>query len=187
MANNLDAKTKTVLLGLLTIGFLGLAFIENMAFFNYAGNLFSNAPLAIVAVFVHNVLVISLILLSMTFYVGLVVRFFPKREYNYIVLEHPRLFAFVFTIVIIVVSIFRASMLIYQQVRVDTLAFILLMSAPNGIIEGYGIFQTLQKTFKQNMQTKDLALIYSLFFIAAVVEVCFMNGLRWIISPQTIL
>ena len=183
----MDAKTRTVVLGLMTLGFLGLAFVENTAFFNYAGSLFTNPLLAIAVLFVHNVLVISLILLSMTFYVGLVVSFFPKRKIEYIVLEHPRVFALVFTIVIIVVSIFRASMLIYHEVRVDTLAFVVLISAPNGILEGYGIFQTLQKTFKQNMQTKDLLLIYGLFFVAAVVEVGFMNGLRWVTSlPQMI-
>jgi hypothetical protein len=174
---------RTILLGVLFLGFLGLAFVENTVFFGYAGSVFYNPLLAIVVVFVHNVLVISLILLSMTFYVGLVLSFFPKRKYEYIVLEHPRTFALVFTIVIIFVSILRASMLIYSEVRVDTLAFIVLMSTPNGIIEGYGIFQTLQKTFKRNMQTKDLAFIYGLFFVAAVVEVGFMNGLRLVASP----
>jgi len=180
----LNAKTRTVVLGLMTLGFLGLAFVENTAFFNYAGSLFSNPLLAIAVLFVHNVLVISLILLSMTFYVGLVLTFFPKREIEYIVLEHPRIFALVFTIVIVVVSIFRASMLIYNEVRVDTLAFVVLISAPNGIIEGYGIFQTLQKTFNRNMQIKDLIFIYGLFFIAAVVEVGFMNLLRLVVSSS---
>jgi hypothetical protein len=177
----MDPKRKTVLLGLMVLGFLALAYVENLAFFNYAGNVFFNPPLAVLAVFVHNVLVISLILLSMTFYVGLVVNgFFSRSEHEYVVLEHPRVFALVFTLVIIAVSILRASMLVYNQVRVDTLAFILLMSLPNGIIEGYGIFLTLQKTFKQNMQTKDLLFIYGLFFVAALVEVGFINGLRLI-------
>lgn len=180
----MNAKTRTVLLGLMTLGFLGLAFVENTAFFNYAGSAFSNPPLAVAVVFVHNVLVISLILLSMTFYVGLVLNFFPKRKYEYVVLEHPRVFALVFTVVIIFVSIFRASMLVYGQVRVDTLAFIVLLSLPNGIIEAYGIFQTLQKTFKRTMQTKDLIFIYGLFFVAAVVEVGFMNVLRMVVVAQ---
>lgn len=166
----------------MVLGFLGLAFVENRAFFNYAGSVFYNPPLGVAVVFIHNVLVISLILLSMTFYVELVLNFFPKRKYEYIVLEHPRVFALVFTLVIIGVSILRASMLVYNEVRVDTLAFIVLMSLPNGIIEGYGIFLTLQKTFNRTMQTKDLFLIYGLFFIAAIVEVGFMNGLR-LINP----
>jgi len=177
----LNDRARTALLGLLTLGFLGLAFVENTAFFSYAGNVFSNPPLAVGVVFVHNVLVISLILLSMTFYVGLVLNFFPKRKYEYVVLEHPRVFALVFTLVIIFVSIFRASMLIYDEVRVDTLVFVVLMSLPNGIIEAYAIFQTLQKTFKRTMQTNDLILIYGLFFVAAVVEVGFMTVLRLVI------
>jgi len=178
----MDPKRKTVLLGLLFLGFLGLAYVENLAFYTYAGAVFFNPPLAVVAVFVHNVLVISLILLSMTFYVGLVVSgFFVEHKYEYVVLEHPRVFALVFTLVIIILSILRASMLVYNQVRLDTLAFILLMSLPNGIIEGYGIFLTLQKTFRQNMQTKDLLLIYGVFFVAAGVEVGFINGLHLIL------
>lgn len=177
----MDPKRKTILLGLMVLGFLGLAYVENLAFFNYAGAVFFNPPLAVLAVFVHNVLVISLILLSMTFYVGLVVNgFFSKGEHEYVVLEHPRVFALIFTLVIIIVSILRASMLVYNQIRVDTLAFIVLLSMPNGIIEGYGIFLTLQKTFNRNMQTKDLLFIYGLFFVAAVVEVSFINGLRFI-------
>jgi hypothetical protein len=177
----MDPKKKTILLGLMVLGFLGLAYVENLAFFNYAGAVFFNPPLAVLAVFVHNVLVISLILLSMTFYVGLVVNgFFSKSEHEYVVLEHPRVFALVFTLVIIAASILRASMIVYNEVRNDTLAFILLMSLPNGIIEGYGIFLTLQKTFKQSMQTKDLLFIYGLFFVAALVEVGFINGLRFI-------
>ena len=161
---------------------LGLAFIENRTFFSYVGSVFCNPSLAVAIVFVHNVLVISLVLLSMTFYVELVRGFFPKRRHEYIVLEHPQVFALVFNIVVIVVSILRASMMVYNEVRVDTLAPIGLMSTPNGIIEGYGVLQTLQKTFKRSMKTKDLLFIYGLFFIATVVEVGFINTLRWITS-----
>jgi len=39
--------------------------------------------------FVHNVLVVSLILLGMTFYVNLVIlNFFKREKYSHIVLEH---------------------------------------------------------------------------------------------------
>ncbi len=179
----MNPRKKTILLGLLFLAFLGLAYVENLAFYNYAGTIFFDIPLAILTVFVHNMLVISLILLSMTFYVGLVVNgFFVEHKYEGVVLEHPRVFAFVFTIVIIVISILRAIMLVYNQVRLDTLGFIVLLSLPNGIIEGFGIFLTLQKTFKQNMRTKDLLFIYGLFFIAALVEVGFINGLRLVLS-----
>lgn len=178
----MNPKRKTMLLGLLFLGFLGLAYVENLVFYGYAGTIFFDIPLAILAVFVHNVLVISLILLSMTFYVGLVVNgFFTEHKYEGVVLEHPRVFAFVFTVLIIVISMLRASMLVYDQIRLDTLAFIILLSLPNGILEGLGIFLTLQKTFKQSMRTKDLFLIYGLFLVAAVVEVGFINGLRFVL------
>lgn len=177
----MKAKTRTILLGLLVLGFLGLAFVENTVFFSYAGSVFYNPPLAVIVVFIHNVLVISLILLSMTFYVGLVTGgFFKKQKHEYVVLEHPRVFALVFTVVIIGFSILRTSMLVFDQVRLDTLAFVILMSLPNGIIEGYGIYLTLKKTFARTMRTKDLFSIYGLFFIAAIVEVGFLNGLRLI-------
>ena len=55
---------------------------------------------------------------------------------------------------------------------------VILVSAPNGIIEGYGIFQCIQKTLKKSMTTKDLAVIYSIFFAAAVIEVGYIQALR---------
>lgn len=90
--------------------------------------------------FVHNVLVVSLIMVAMTFYVNFVLTFLPKKKYEYVVLEHPRLFAFTFTVMILAISILRTSNLVYGRIFIDTLALAILVSAPNGIIEGYGIF-----------------------------------------------
>ncbi|MEA2090194.1 MAG: hypothetical protein U9O89_05495 [Thermoproteota archaeon] len=173
----MNEKQKTVVLGLIFLFFLVLAYVENTFFFSYLTSVFSKSSpvLAVAVVFVHNVLVVSLILLSMTFYVNLVLTFFPKRKHNYIVLEHPRIFALVFTVMILVLSIFRASTLVYGRVEIGMLGWILLISTPNGLIEGYGIFLTLKKTFKRNMRMKDLAFIYSLFFAAAVLEVSFIQ------------
>ncbi|MCJ7721042.1 hypothetical protein MUO98_01355 [Candidatus Bathyarchaeota archaeon] len=137
-----------------------------------------NPPLAVLFVFVHNVLVVSLILLGMTFYVGLVLNFMPQRKSEYVLLHNPRIFAFVFTGMIIFISILRASMLVYGQVVVDTLIFVVLLSTPNAIIEGYGIFKTIEKTLKRKMTTKSLAAIYLIFFVAAVIEVCYVYLLR---------
>ena len=72
-----------------------------------------NPPLAALFVFVHNVLVFSLILLGMTFYVGFVLNFFPQRKIEYVVLNNPAIFAFVFTLMIIFISILRTIMLFY--------------------------------------------------------------------------
>jgi len=160
---------------------LVFAYVENGSFFSSLGDVFSNPPLAVLFVFVHNILVVSLILLGMTFYVGLVLNFMPQREIEYVVLHNPRIFAFVFTLMIIFISILRASMLVYGQVFVDTLALVILLSTPNAIIEGYGIFQTIEKTLKRKMTMKALAAIYIIFFVAALIEVGYVHLLKAIV------
>jgi hypothetical protein len=56
---------------------------------------------------------------------------------------------------------------------------VILLSLPAGLIEGYGIYQAIKKTLKKSLQTRDLALIYTIFLIAAVVEVGFVQILLW--------
>ena len=168
-------KKRTVILGLVFLLLLIFAYAENISFFGTLGDVFSNAPLAVFFIFVHNVLVVSLILLGMTFYVELVLNFMPKREIEYVVLDNPRIFAFVFTIMVIFISILRASTLVYGQVFVQTLLLVILLSTPNAILEGYGIFQTIERTLKRKMSLKALAAIYTIFFIAAVIEVGYVQ------------
>jgi hypothetical protein len=144
-----NQKKRTAILGLVFLLLLIPAYLENSSFFRISGDIFLNAPLAVLFIFVHNVLVVSLILLGMTFYVGLVLTLMPKRKIEYVVLQNPRIFAFVFTIMIILLSILRASMLVYGQVFVNSLFFIILLSTPNAIIEGFGIYQTIQRTLKK--------------------------------------
>ena len=177
----MNQKKRTVILGLVFLLLLVFAYVENSSFFGSLGDVFSNPLLAVLFVFVHNVLVVSLILLGMTFYVGLVLNFMPRRKIEYVVLHNPRIFAFVFTLMIIFISILRASMLVYGQVFVDTLALVILLSTPNAIIEGYGIFQTIEKTLKRKMTTKALAAIYTIFFVAALIEVGYVYLLRAIV------
>jgi len=177
----LNQKKKTVILGLVFLLLLVFAYVENSSFFDSLGDVFLNPPLAVLFVFVHNVLVVSLILLGMSFYVGLVLNFMPQRKIEYVVLHNPRIFAFVFTLMIIFISILRASMLVYGQVFVDTLALVILLSTPNAIIEGYGIFQTIEKTLKRKMTMKALVGIYTIFFVAALIEVGYVHLLRAIV------
>jgi hypothetical protein len=92
-----------------------------------------------------------------------------------VILDNPRIFAFVFTLMVIFISILRASTLVYGQVFVETLALIILLSTPNAILEGYGIFQTIERTLKRKMSMKALAAIYTIFFIAAVIEVGYVQ------------
>jgi len=125
--------------------------------------------------FIHNILVISLILLGMTFYVNLVLSdFFKKEKYSHIVLDHPRTFALVFTLMIVFLSVLRGSSLL-GGVSVEELPLILLISMPIGLVEGYGIYLTIKKTLSQTMSMKDLAYIYGIFLIAAILEVAFIN------------
>ena len=174
----MNSKNKTVVLGLVFVLLLVLAYTENTSFFGTVGDVFLNPPLAVLFVFVHNLLVVSLILLGMTFYVGLVVNFMANRKEEHVILHNPRIFAFVFTVMIVFISILRASMLVYGQVVIDTLIFVVLLSTPNALIEGYGIFKTIEKTLAQKMTTKALVWIYLLFFVAALVEVGFVYLLR---------
>lgn len=90
-----------MLLGLAFLICLVLSSFENMIFFNLLDVVLQNQYIAVGMLFVHNVLVVSLILLAMTFYVNLVLNFFKKRKYEYVVLEHPRTFAIVFTVMVV--------------------------------------------------------------------------------------
>ena len=182
-----DARKQTVLLGLAFLLLLLVSSVENTVFFRISSNVLKNLSsvqnqlLAVGILFLHNIIVISLILLGMTFYVNLVVLDFFKREkYSHIVLEHSRTFALVFTLMIIFLSILRGSTIIYGEISVEALPLILLISAPIGIVEGYGIYLTIKKTLSQTMSMKDLAYIYGIFLIAAVMEVGFINLLMWV-------
>ena len=172
----MDAKKTTILLGLPFLVFLALSYAENTVFFNALGDILSSPFLAVLVIFMHNLLVISLILLGMTFYVNLVVLDVFKREkYGHAVLEHPRTFAIVFTVVILFLSILRGSSLLYGGISLQAVPLILLVSAPMGIIEGYGIYLTIKKTLSRTMSMKNLAYIYGVFLAAAIIEVGFIN------------
>jgi len=175
-----ERKKRTAILGLVFLFFLVLAYVENTSFFVYIRDSFINPPVAVVLVFIHNVLAISLIILAMSFYVEIVLTFMPKRKIEYVVLQNPEVFAVVFTVMIILISILRASTLVRGQVDVNTLTLVILLSLPNGLVEGYGIFQAIKKTLKKNLTMRGLAVIYSIFFVAAVVEVGFVQALLWI-------
>jgi hypothetical protein len=180
----LDTRKQTALLGLAFLLLLLVSSVENTVFFQMSSDVLTNLNsvqnqlLAVGILFLHNIIVISLILLGMTFYVNLVVLGFFKREkQGRIVLEHPRTFALVFTLIIIFLSILRGSTILYGGINVEALPLILLISAPIGIVEGYGIYLTIKKTLNQTMSMKDLVYIYGIFFIAAIMEVGFIYAL----------
>jgi hypothetical protein len=169
-----------LLLGLAFLILLALSYVENTLFFEILGDVLQNQLLAVFMLFIHNVLAVSLILLGMTFYVNLVVSdFFKKEKDPQIVLKHPRTFALVFTFVVVFLAILRAGSLL-GGISVENLPLILLISAPIGIVEGYGIYLTIKKTLSRTMSTKGLVYIYGIFFIASIMEVGFINLLMWI-------
>src|SRR3989337_2726391 len=179
----LDAKKNTVLLGLAFLVFLGLSYAENLFFFGVLGDVLQNQFLAVAMLFMHNVLVVSLILLGMTFYVNLVaLNFFKREKYADVVIMHPRIFAWIFTGIIVFLSILRGATLIYGGINLEALPIILLVSAPIGIIEGYGIYLTIKKTLGRTMLMKALAYIYGVFFVASAMEVGFINLLVTVAS-----
>ncbi|MCS7115024.1 MAG: hypothetical protein RMJ15_01625 [Nitrososphaerota archaeon] len=65
-------KKRTILLGLAFISLLFLASFETTVFFTAIKSILQNSFLAVGTLFLHNVLVVSLILLGMSFYVNLV-------------------------------------------------------------------------------------------------------------------
>lgn len=138
-----------------------------------------NPVVAMLLIFIHNILVVSLIRLAMTFYVELILSFFQPRKLNYVVLQHPWLFVFVFTIMIILLSLFRTNAIVFGNFVLTRLGIITLVSIPNALIEGYGIYLTIKQTLGRTITTRKLIIIYSIFFIAALIEV----GFTWLLIP----
>ncbi len=172
-------KLRVPLLGVTFLVLLMLSYIANTAFFHVFRALFENQLLVFVMIFINNVIVASLILLGMTFYVELVVHGFFKREkYAFVVLEHPRAFAIVFTVIVLVISILRGTDFFLGGIILEALPTIFIVSAPMGILEGYGVYMTIQKTLSRALTVKDLAHIYGLFLTAALIEVGLIHVLR---------
>jgi len=175
----LDPRKRFLLLGLAFAVFLVISYVENMIFFGLLGSVLQNSFLAVAVLFAHNVLVVSLILLAMTFYVDLVVLgFFRREKYASIVVDHPRTFASVFAVVIVFLSILRGSSLLGGLI-VENLPLILFVSAPIALVEGYGIYLVIAKTLGRAISMKDLLYIYGIFLVAAVMEVGFINMLKY--------
>lgn len=178
VASKLNEKNRVVLLGLTFLFFLMMSYVANTAFFNVFDALFQNQLLVFSMIFINNIIVASLILLGMTFYVDLVVLgFFKKEKYANVVLDHPRAFAGAFAFIVLFISIFRGIDFFLGQFVVKVLPAIFLVSAPMVILEGYGIYVTIQKTLSRAITMKSLVQIYGLFFIAALVEVGLINVL----------
>jgi len=173
----LNQKRKVLGLGLLFVVCLMLAYVENRFFFQSLSDVFAQPWTAVLVVFSHNVLAVSLTVLGMSFYVGFTLNFLPKRRYEHVVLQYPRLFASIFTIMILAISVLRANSLLGEELLSKAASFIVL-SLPQGILEAYAIFLAIEKTLKKEVTRRNLATIYMLFFLAALLEVGFIQLLR---------
>ena len=179
----MDSKKYTAFLGLAFIGLLALAYAENLFFYSILGEVLRNVLLAVAMLFLHNILVVSLILLGMTFYVNLVVlNFFKNDKHADVIISHPRTFALVFSFIVVFLSILRGANMTQGGVNLEVLPLILLISTPIGIVEGYGIYLTIKRTLSRTMSMRSLAAIYGVFFVASIMEVAFINGLILIVT-----
>lgn len=176
-----DKRNRVMLLGSGFLILLAFSYIANVVFFEVLNVLFQNQPLVFLMIFIHNVIVVSLVFLGMSFYVNLVVLGYFKREkYAYVVLDHPQIFSILFTFIILFLSILRGANLFLGGVVVDALPMIFLVSTPIGIIEGYGLYLTIRKTLSRTMTIRGLVSIYGIFILAAIIEVGFINALAGI-------
>ncbi|MEM2970526.1 MAG: hypothetical protein QXR63_06290 [Candidatus Bathyarchaeia archaeon] len=87
--------------------------------------------------FTHHVIVVSLLIIGMGFYVGFAEAFAPKSKMEYGMLSHPRLYAVTLTSVILAVSILRVGFPVDGQIVIDIVALIMGISFGEVIVEGY--------------------------------------------------
>jgi hypothetical protein len=175
----MNNRIKTIILGCVFVSLLASAYFVNILFLGYIRDIFLNPSFAIIIVFINNVIVVSLIIIGMSFYVEFVPAFLPKRKMDYIVLDHPRIFAVIFTIIVLVMSIMRVYSHLYGHIVVNLIDIIMLISLPHGIVEAYGIYKAIHVTLAKNLTNKVLAEIYLIFLLAAILEVGFFQVLKF--------
>jgi hypothetical protein len=62
---------------------------------------------------------------------------------------------------------------------VNLIEIIMLISLPHGIVEAYGIYKAINVTLTRNLTNKVLAEIYLIFLLAAILEVGFLQVLKF--------
>lgn len=174
----MNNKVRAVILGCVFALFLALAYFENISFVRYINYVLLIPPFAVTMFFTHNVIAVSLIIIGMSFYVEFVTTFFPKRGFDHVVLNHPRIFAVAFTIIILTVSVLRVYRFQNVFLLMDLTQIIMLLSLPHGILEAYGVYRAIYKTLKRELTNRTLAEIYLIFLLAAVLEVGFVQVLK---------
>ena len=162
------------------ISFLGLSFLllllfsslSNSVFLNSLAVLYQNQILVFLMIFMNNVIVISLIIIGMTFYVKLVkFGFFKDEKYSTVIIDNPRIFALIFSFIVLFLGILRAVNHFFGRITINLLPQILLVNTPLGIIEGYGVYLAIKKTLNQTLTLKNIFYIFGILSIAAIIEV----------------
>ncbi|MBS7637767.1 hypothetical protein KEJ49_02595 [Candidatus Bathyarchaeota archaeon] len=175
---SVNKKVRTTILGCVFAFFLALAYLENISFLRYVNYVLSIPPFAVTMFFIHNIIAVSLIIIGMSFYVDFVPAFLPKRDIDYVVLNHPRIFALAFTIIILTVSVLRVYRFHYGFLLMNLTQILMLLSLPHGILEAFGIYRAIYKTLKGELTNRVLAEIYMIFLLAAILEVGFLQVLK---------
>ncbi len=169
-------KSKTIALGLTFLLFLGIAYFENRLFLENIRRFFVSPTLTVAMFFIHNVIVVSLIIIGMSFYVMGVKTFLPQKGVEYIVLNHPRLFSIVFTMIILVASVMKVDVVIGGR-AMDMVATAMAIFLPHGVLEAFGIYTAVHRTLTERLTGRTLAAIYFIFLLAAILEVGFIIAL----------
>jgi hypothetical protein len=177
----MDTKNKTIAFGVTFALLLILAYFESRLFLENIRSFFVSPVLTVAMFFTNNVIAVSLIIVGMSFYVMVVKTFLPKRGFEYVVLNHPRLFAMVFTGIILVSSVVRVGVIMGGR-AMDMITTTMAIFLPHGILEAYGIYTTVHRTLTERLTGRVLVLIYFIFFMAVILEVGFVVALVFFAS-----
>jgi len=170
---------RAILLGGAFLTLLMLSSVANTVFLNSLNALYQNPFLFFSMVFMNNIIVISLILLGMSFYVHLVTSgFFKNEKHSNIILEHPKLFAFIFAFIVLFLGILRGVNQSFGKIAIEHLPAIFLITAPIGMIEGTAVYLTIKKTLNKTINIRSLVCIFGIFVIAALIEVGLLSILK---------
>jgi hypothetical protein len=103
----LNARAKVAMLGSFFLLLLAFVNVENGVIIASARTILSNGLLAAVAIFAHNSLAASTIVVGMSFYANLAaLGAFAKRRHANAVLKHPRAFSAALAPLVVFISVF---------------------------------------------------------------------------------
>ena len=167
-----NEKTRVLLLGLGFLLLLMVSSFSNTLFLDSVDVLYQNQILVFLMIFMNNVIVISLITIGMTFYVKLVTfGFFKDEKYSTAIIDNPRIFALIFSFVVLVFGVLRAVNHFFGKITIELLPIMLLLNAPLGLIEGYAVYLTIKKILNRTLTLRNLFFIFGILSLAALVEV----------------